>query len=104
MKKLEMVKKLAQEGKIQRALNKLSDIVYTPCNTELIEDAFMSKYQTGDMILQMFEDLDENSVEMELNEYYEMYDLEDGTTMAIEITTESIMKIVEEMERLLKVA
>lgn len=103
MEKLEMVKKLAQQGKIQKALNKLADIIFEPSDMELT-DVFMKKYQTGEMILEMFEDLNDDSIEMELDEYYEFYDLEDGTTMAIEITTESIMNTIAEVENILKVA
>jgi hypothetical protein len=105
MKNIEIVKKLIQEGSIQEALEKFSDIVFESDSVE-VTNVFMNKYQTGESIYQLYgNDLNDSCVDIESDgTIYEVYEKEDESIMVINVTKESLINVVKNFEKLLNVA
>jgi len=101
MKELKMVKGLVKEGNMQEALEKLAEITLESDDIELV-DTFMSKFQTGDMMLQMV-DID-NSIDLESDIYYQFHDKKDGSIVAKKVTKKCIMQSIKEIEKILNIA
>jgi len=103
MKKLEMIKELVKQGEIQKALSKLADITLLSHNEEL-EKVFMKRYSTGESIVQLGK-LNKDCADINSDgTVYEYNKVNDGTWMVINVTTESIMNAINEIEDILKVA
>ena len=104
MKNLEMIKKMVAED-IQEAMDKLIGILIELEDEDMIdsEEVFYNKYSNGEFFKceGVIKDID---LDLMNNCYYEYKRLEDGLVSVKEITQESIMNTIAEIEDILKVA
>lgn len=104
MKNLEMIKKMVAED-IQEAMDKLIGILIELEDEDMIdsEEVFYNKYSNGEFFKceGVIKDID---LHLMNNYYYEYKRLEDGLVSVKEITQESILNTIAEIEDILKVA